>query len=126
MNANLFGKYGRIFEQFGQQRWGTGSAGLFVPPAVAQAAKAADQVVAGVRDNSPSNTAERKAVKAVFNTVVEPAWQIALSAGPGLPFGVASVGLRTFAPSAAEGVVTDAVAGPMKSRRETVVKGVFE
>lgn len=129
LNANLLGKYGRIFEQFGQQRWGGvgGFAGLVTPPSVAQTAKAADSVVRGMMDESKGNSAERKAWKAVYNTVLEPAWQIALSAGPGIPFGAASVGLRTLAPSAGEGLFVDEMAGPeRKKRREKPQKGVLE
>ena len=129
LNANLLGKYGRIFEQFGQQRWGGvgGFAGLVTPPSVAQTAKAADSVVRGMMDESKGNAAERKAWKAVYNTVLEPAWQIALSAGPGIPFGAASVGLRTLAPSAGEGLFVDEMAGPeRKKRREKPQKGVLE
>ena len=78
-------------------------------------------------DDSKSNSAERKAWKAVYNTVLEPAWQIALSAGPGIPFGVASVGLRTIAPSAGEGLFVDEMAGPEKRQRnQKPQKGVLE
>lgn len=125
-NANLFGKYGRVFEQFGQQRYGTGAAGLFVPPAVAQGAKGVDALAQAAREGSDKNTGERKMAKWAYNTILEPAWQIALSAGPGIPFGAASVAARTFAPSAAEAPFVDAVAGPAKKRAEKPIKGVFE
>jgi hypothetical protein len=125
-NANLFGKYGRIFEQFGQQRYGAGAAGLFVPPAVAQGAKGVDALSQAYREGTEKNTGERKMAKWTYNTILEPAWQIGLSAGPGIPFGAASIAARTLAPSAGEKVFVDAVAGPAKKRSEKPQRGVFE
>ncbi len=125
-NANLMGKYGRVFEQFGQQKYGTGAAGLFVPPAVAQGAKGLDALSRAANEGSDKNAGKRAMWKWTYNTVMEPAWQIALSAGPGIPFGAASVAARTFAPSAGEGAFVDTVAGKKQRENKQQIRGITE
>jgi hypothetical protein len=64
-NANLMGRYGRIFEQFGQQRYGGSGvvAGLFTPPGVAQFGKGADATWKALTENESKNTGERQLAK---------------------------------------------------------------
>ena len=126
-NANLVGKYGRLFEQVSQQRYGQGAASIFLPPGAQQLAKGIDAMMQSAQEGSGKNAGERALTKWVFNTILEPVWQIALSAGPGMPAGAAAVALRTFAPSAAEGPFVDEIAGPKRTAdKNRPVKGVTE
>jgi hypothetical protein len=62
----------------------------------------------------------------VFNTMIEPAFQIALSAGPGVPANAVGAGLTILGPSAAEGPFVNAVAGEKQGPPQKPQRGVTE
>lgn len=125
-NVNILGRYTRIFEAFGQQRFGQGVATVFSPGALAQLARGLDAAYQDLTEGSHRNAGERKMWKWVFNTILEPAFQMALGAGPGVPLNVATKAATVVGPSAAEGAFVDTLAGEKKRGRVPLQKGVTE
>lgn len=127
-NANIMGRYGRVFEQFGQQRFGGAgvAAGLMTPPGVAQLGKGLDAAWRAAMESEKTNSGDRALAKWVFNTVLEPAFQIALSVGPGIPANAVGAALTIAGPSAAEGAFVDTIAGEKAKKNTKPTKGVTE
>ena len=123
--AGLFGAADPWMQSLSGVRYNRPVLTSLVGPFLGGVGGATDDVIAALLRNSDStNTAERNATKALYNWIMEPALQLALTP---VPFSLLAVGATTYAIPRGEPLVTDALNGERQTKRGTQpITGLFE
>ncbi len=126
-STGLFGKFDPWIQIFSGTRYGRSVSQASLGPALGQVGSAADALLTLAANNSDeTNASERKAAKAGYQVVLEPAWQV----GAGYLFlvagGLSQFIARSMVPSLLQEPFVDAVAGEQDKKSKKPIKGMVE